>query len=36
MTNFSKMANRRKSLNVVMLKNAFDLPKKHRPGKIGI
>lgn len=35
MTNFSKMANRRKSLNVVMLKNAFDLPKKHRPGWTG-
>ena len=27
-----KAANRRKSLNAIMLKNAFDLPQQHRPG----
>jgi len=29
---FSQAANRRKSLNAVMLKNAFDMPLQHRPG----
>ena len=30
--NFSQAANRRKSLNAVMLKSALDLPQQHRPG----
>merc|ERR1712106_584289 len=29
---FTQAANRRKSLNAVMLKNALDLPPQHRPG----